>query len=222
MDKEKVVSVKKLSFSYKNTLVLENCSLELYKNKIYTLLGENGVGKTTFLNLLTNNIMNYSGNINIATSKISYMTDEFFYYPYMNLQDMSNIVGILGDIETDKLKNNVDKYVEKLNLTPYKSINISELSLGTKKRIHLLLTLITDPDFIIMDEPTNGLDPMQVFSLIETITELKSEGKMFFISTHSISLAKEISDDIFILKDKNIIKATNIDKVEDNFKKTIT
>lgn len=214
-----ILSINDMSFSYANDskIIIEKCSLELKKNNIYSLLGENGEGKTTFLNLLTQNILPTSGYIKIYTKKMSYMTDTAFFYPNMNLLEMGEIIRILKKLDRDEYLKEFNFYLSKLDLDEYKFYKIKDLSLGTKKRIQLLYSLMGDPDFIIMDEPTNGLDPLQIYNVKDIIKKLNKIGKTILISTHSIQIAEELSNEVLILKKGNIKLIENNHELESEF-----
>ncbi|MGL9969178.1 ATP-binding cassette domain-containing protein [Enterococcus sp. DIV1420a] len=216
--KEEILKMSNLSFGYSDQkMIIDHCSASFLANQIYVLLGKNGVGKTTLLNLLANNLVPTKGEITyqIEMANIGYMSDTFFYYNGMTLIDMAEVIQTLRTIEKKQALKQMNNYLEFLDLEEYRNMDIDNLSFGTKKRVHLLLTLLHDPQLLILDEPTNGLDPEQIIKFKRNINFLKEQGKTVIISTHSVKIAEDISDKTILLSKRilmDIASGANIEK----------
>lgn len=222
MAEKELLRMNHVSFGYANKqLLINDCTKKILSDRIYVLLGRNGIGKTTLLNLLVGNLEPISGAVSrsMGLDRIGYMSDEFFYYEQMNVLDMAEIIRALRNIKEETYKNRRAEYMRLLELEEYQHTDISKLSFGTKKRVHLLLTLLHDPQLLILDEPTNGLDPAQIVKFKKNINALKASGKTVIISTHSVKIAEDISDEILVLTEKGLSNiATDVD-VEEAFLK---
>ncbi|MDR2832359.1 MAG: ABC transporter ATP-binding protein [Streptococcaceae bacterium] len=220
------IKLKNISYSYKHE-ILKNVSQEFKSGLVTVILGKNGVGKTTFFNLLTNNLTLKSGEIlfsiddttsnELKNNLYGYMSSEFFYYKQLTLKEMCFLVKELRELNDSFFGKQYEKYLSLFSLKEYEHKLIGKLSLGTQKRLHLLLTILHNPSFIFLDEPTSGLDPQQVFVFKKLIKEISSENKIIILSTHSLELAKELADEIVILNNATFVNVPVDDNLENNY-----
>lgn len=214
-----------LSFSYEEKQVLSHCNYVFHEGRITVLLGRNGVGKTTLLNLLAGSEklnsckINY-GNSNknqLMPSDYGYMSDDFFFYKSLTVKQNCLLISKLREIDEDIFKQRYRKYMALLMLEEYEEMLLSEISLGTKQRLHLFLTILHNPPIILLDEPTNGLDPEQVVTFKKILHVLKNDGKTIIISTHSLKLAEDIADEMVVLFNKKLIEIKNKSELEKSY-----
>lgn len=213
-----MIKIRNLNFSYsKKQQVLYNIKMDIEDKGIVGILGHNGAGKTTFLKCIAGLLNHYSGNITKDEKiQISYMPDSNGFYPLLtplqNLEFRSSL-----NFKDKSKTNQIAKYwLDKLKLE-----NISKagtLSQGMQKRLSLACTLVGDTKIILLDEPTNGLDPISMDTVIRVLKELENSGKMILINTHDLNLVKEICYKVFVLQKGKLIKEDLVSDIKDNLR----
>lgn len=212
------IELENVSFSYGKQIILENCNYSFEFGKILILLGRNGAGKSTLFDLITGNLLISSGAI--KRDKIvdcGYMSDDFFYYQRFTIKEMCDLVANLREINSEDYRNSYQKYLQLLALDEFENQKISNLSFGTKQRVHLLLTLFHEPQEIYLDEPTNGLDPEQVYHFKTMIENLKNKNRLILISTHSLALAEDLADEIIVLSNQKLVSLPKTSHLEADY-----
>ncbi len=206
-----IIKINSLTKSYGKNRGIENVSLEVNKGEIFGFIGPNGAGKSTTIKLLLNLIFPSSGEAKIfdldcvaqtteIKESLGYVPSEVRYYDNMKVQELINYAkSFHSDIDNEYVKalcKTFDIEVEK---------NISELSLGNKKKVAIVQALIHKPKVLILDEPTNGLDPLIQQKLFNTLVRLKDEGTTIFLSSHNLTEVEEFCDRVAIIKEGKII-----------------
>lgn len=202
-------SYKNLSFYYGKKLIYHDINLNLKKGSIYTLVGNNGVGKTTLLKQLYN-LNNY---------KISLLTGKNPFYD--NLSSYDNLYYYL--LLTNVNKDNINNILNKLNISKYKDTKYKKLSLGTKQKLSIARVLLEDSDIYLFDEPLNGLDPKSINLFINIINDLKTLNKTVIISSHllkELSIASDyylymVNKELYFFNNNDLNKLENL-LMEDN------
>ena len=165
------IRINDLTVRFKNGVVAVNkASLEIPKG-IYGLLGENGAGKTTLMRVLTtvlkqtegmvslDGILYNEGNYEKIQKKIGYLPQEIDLYPNLTVKECLVYMGGLSGVARNDLEQRITYYLEKTSLTEHQNKKMRQLSGGMKRRVGLIQALLNNPDFLIIDEPTTGLDP---------------------------------------------------------------
>lgn len=210
------LQIHNLSHSYDNKVALNNINWTLHTGNIYVLLGPNGAGKTTFLNLLANAIKPTSGSITLLDSKgqnineslqknIGYLTEFPYFYPFLTTTEMIRLVGQLKGLEANFLEDQIKKWIDLFGLHEYRNQTMGSLSQGTKKRVAFINSIIHQPRIILLDEPTNGLDPEQIVLFRHVLKELSKDGALILLSTHIMDLAEKLADNIGIIRNNHLI-----------------
>ncbi len=200
-----VIEIKELKKNYGTTEVLKGINLTVQKGEIMALLGVNGAGKTTTLECVEGLRAYDSGNITI-NGKIG-----------IQLQS-SSLQGYIKPMEAVKLfakwnKTTPDyEMLKSLKIPELSKKKYKDLSTGQKRRLHLALALIGNPDIIFLDEPTAGLDVEGRVSLHEQIRALKSQGKTIILASHDMAEVEELCDRIAVLRDGNISFVGTVDE----------
>jgi ABC-2 type transport system ATP-binding protein len=191
---ETLVSIKNLSKNFGSFVAVNNISFSVQKGEVLGFLGPNGAGKTTTMRMITGYFPPSSGTVEVCgfnvgsnsielRKKIGYLPEGGPLYgdmtPYSFLTFIANVRGLRGA----ELKNRMDFVVEKLHLSAVLMQNIDTLSKGYKRRVALAQAIIHDPEVLIMDEPTDGLDPNQKHEVRELIKSMAKD-KAIIISTH--------------------------------------
>lgn len=211
-----VIEIKNLTKSYGKNRGIENVNLSVNKGEIFGFIGPNGAGKSTTIKVLLNLIFPNSGDARIfdldcvtepikIKKDIGYVPSEVKYYDNMQVKELINYAM--------SFRENIDKsYVDELCKTFGVELekNISELSLGNKKKVAIVQALIHKPKLLILDEPTNGLDPLIQQKLFNTLLHLKQEGATIFLSSHNLTEVEEFCDRVAIIREGKIIDVRNI------------
>lgn len=198
-----ILKTKNLTKTFKNQKVLENVSIEVERGKIYGLLGPNGAGKSTLLKLITRVIHPTSGDIIfeerlISTSdlrKIGAIIEHPAIYPNLTAYENLEVIVTLLGIE----KRRIDEVLKIVSLEEAQKKLVKNFSLGMKQRLGIAMALINNPLLLILDEPTNGLDPLGIQELRELIKSLSSKGVTIIISSHILSEIQQVADKIGII-----------------------
>jgi len=193
-----VIKVENLQKKYGENVVLKNISFEVKKGEIFALLGTNGAGKTTALECIEGVRKFENGHISI---------DGKFGVQLQSASLPENIKIIEALRLFSKWNSNeIDKgFIERIGLSIIKNKQYLELSTGQKRKLHLALALVSNPDIIILDEPTAGLDVESRIVLHDEIKMLKKKGKTIIIASHDMAEVESLSDRIAILKDGEIV-----------------
>ena len=207
------IEINQISKSFNNQLALKNISFKINKGEIVGFLGPNGAGKTTLMRIICGYIKQNIGSIKICSldkdsneelvkSKIGYLAENNPLYKNMYIKEYLLFVGKLYNI--NNLQNCVLKVMKQTGLLNEKNKKIQQLSKGFKQRVGLAAALIHNPEILILDEPTTGLDPNQLIEIRNLILEL-AKNKTILFSTHILQEVEKICDRIIIINNGKII-----------------
>ena len=206
-----MVSIQHISKSFGSQKVLNDVSLEIPAGQIVGLLGPNGAGKSTLMKILIGLWKADSGKISVP-ERIGYLPENNPLYEEMYVTEY---LQFMAKMTNDKCQmTNVDALIDKVGLTPERHKHIRELSKGYRQRVGLAQALIGDPELLILDEPTTGLDPNQ---LVEIRSLIRSLGKdrTVILSTHIMQEVREMCDRVVILDHGEIKADLPIDQIQD-------
>lgn len=191
------IEIKNLTVTFKNGVTaIHHADLEIPKG-IYGLLGENGAGKTTLMRVLTTVLKPSEGEISIdgmiykeenygkIQKKIGYLPQEIELYPGLTVQECLEYMGDLARISKRECKERISYYLEKTSLAEHRKKKMRQLSGGMKRRVGLVQALLHEPDFLIVDEPTTGLDPEERIRIRNLLVDF-SENRTVLFSTHVV------------------------------------
>ena len=215
-----VLEVKKLKKYYGKIRGVEDVSLSIKKGEIYGFIGPNGAGKSTTIRTIMGLINKTSGNIyingkeldknDIETKKIiGYLPSEINLYDDMTVKDILNYHESFYDKDIRKRRNEL---VKLLKLDEKK--RIEDLSLGNQKKVGIVLALMHEPEILILDEATSGLDPIMQNIFYELILEEKKKGTTILYSSHILSEVSKICDTIGFIKEGKIIKEDTVENIK--------
>ena len=205
-------------------VAVNDLSFSAYKGEIFGLLGPNGAGKTTTLRVISTLIKADSGDVLVdgfsvkdesfkVRSKIGFLTSELkledFFTPNYLYDYFSNLHGI--DENVSKVRK--EELFNKFGINDYKEIKVADLSTGMKQKVSLVISLVHDPDIIIFDEPTNGLDVITAKTVTDFLVELKKVGKTVILSTHIFSLVEKLCDRVGIIINGKMILCDKLDVI---------
>lgn len=215
------IEVENVSKSLGKNSILENVNFSLEKGKIYGLVGANGSGKSTLLKIILGlykskgkvyiNGYDVRKNFKEAISKVSGVVDYVSLYEFLNAKENLRYFAYLYDVPVKR----VDEVLDIVKLDGNDRKLVRYYSLGMKQKLGIAISLLKDPDILILDEPTNGLDPKSISELRSTLKSFKD--KTIIISSHLISEIEKLSSDILFINKKTVSRVTN-DKVKREFK----
>jgi ABC-2 type transport system ATP-binding protein len=206
-----VIETEGLSKRFGETLAVSELNLQVEAGEVMGFLGPNGSGKTTTIRLLMGLLRPSAGRAAILgrdchadavalKRDVGYLPDEPFLYPYLSGVETLELVAGLHGFAPAEARRRATAIAERLGLRDTMRAYTVTYSMGMKKRLALALALIHDPRVLILDEPTNGLDPAGARQMRETITELAAGGRTIFLSTHLLDAAERLCHRVAIIQ----------------------
>lgn len=200
----------------KTKTAVNNLSFSAYEGEIFGLLGPNGAGKTTTLRMLATLIKPDGGDAVIDGSsivsspeevrgKIGFLTSELKLEDFFTPDFLFNFFSDLHKVPEDVRNKRKDELFKKFGIDKFAQVKVANLSTGMKQKVSLVVAVVHDPDIIIFDEPTNGLDVITAKVVTDFLLELKQRGKTIIVSTHIFSLIEKICDRVGIIIDGQMI-----------------
>lgn len=226
---ETIIKTKNLSKYYKTTKAVQKLSLTVNKGEIYGFLGVNGAGKTTTIRLLLGMINATKGTAYLNEKPVSYIKGEGWNqvgylvedtnsYPELTVEENLEIIYHLRNLSD---KNVIDQMINKLKLARYRNVKFKNLSSGNKQRLGLAKALIHNPEVLILDEPTKGLDPAGIVEIRKLLKELSQRNNTtIFISSHILSEVSKLVDRIGIIDGGKLIQEIDqedLEKIKDKY-----
>ena len=205
-------------------IAADNVSFKSYQGEVFGLLGPNGAGKTTVMRMLATLINPVSGDATVGgysivkepqevRERIGFLTNELklddFFTPNYTFDFFAEMHGISRDLT----KSRKDLLFSKFGIDKFAEVKIANLSLGMKQKISLAASIVHDPDIIIFDEPTNGLDVITSKVVTDFLIELKKQGKSVILSTHIFNLAESLCDRVGIIIDGKMIACDTVAEI---------
>lgn len=187
----------------------------VFENGIYGILGPNGAGKSTLMNILTDNLLRDSGRILCNETEITkmkaqyrkimgYMPQQQQLYDSFTVNHFISYMGTLRGMDKKEIRRRMEELLPLLNLSEVRRKKIKELSGGMKQRVLLVQALLDDPQILILDEPTAGLDPKERIRIRNLISDLSGD-KIVLIATHVVSDIEFISKEILLMKNGQVV-----------------
>ncbi|MGL6186999.1 MAG: ATP-binding cassette domain-containing protein [Clostridium chrysemydis] len=222
-----IIQVKNLNKSFRNNTVLEDLNMNVKKGDIYGLVGKNGAGKTTLIRMILGLTEVTSGEIALfdktskkemreVRSNIGNIIETPAFYPYLsakkNLEYYKIQRGVVGGTSIDEL-------LRLVGLSHTGKMKFSKFSLGMKQRLGLALALLGDPELLILDEPTNGLDPVGIKEIREVLINLnKVKGVTILVSSHILGELSQLATCYGFLSDKKIVEEITKEELNEKCK----
>ena len=197
-------------------LAVNDLSFSAYSGEIFGLLGPNGAGKTTTLRMLATLIKPDSGDAFIdgvsvvsdpygVRGRIGFLTSELrledFFTPDYLFDFFSELHGVPHDVREQRKRSMFARF----GIDEFAKVKMANLSTGMKQKVSIVISIVHDPDFIIFDEPTNGLDVLTAKTVTDYLSELRGEGKSIILSTHIFSLVEKLCDRVGVMIDGRMV-----------------
>ena len=208
----------------KKKIAVNDVSFEANRGEIFGLLGPNGAGKTTILRMMATLIKADTGEIFVdgnevkkspfeVRSKIGFLTSELkledFFTPNYLFNYFSNLHGISKEIRNERRETLFSQF----GINEFAEVKVANLSTGMKQKLSLVVSIAHDPDVIIFDEPTNGLDVITAKVVTDFLIELRNRGKSIILSTHIFSLVEKLCDRVGIIIDGKMVACDSLENL---------
>lgn len=228
------ITVDTVTKYYKSTPAIYNVSLTLEKGFVYGLLGPNGAGKSTLCSMLSTSLIPDTGEINFFSrifspntervlnkdldeirKGIGYLPQKPFLFKEMTVAEYLLFVGSSKGLKGNRLYHAVNDVLVATDIESFQNKIIATLSEGSCHRVAISAAILADPDFLIMDEPSNSLDPMQNLLLRNIIFNRKKDNKITLISSHNLYEIENLCDKVIILSEGQVVKTSDLDRLSD-------
>jgi ABC-2 type transport system ATP-binding protein len=218
---ETILSIKNLHKRYGYVHAVKNVSLEIQKGNVYGILGPNGSGKSTTLGIVLNVVNKTSGEYSWfggtmqtheALKKVGAIIERPNFYPYMTAQENLELVCKIKGIDYSK----VAEKLELVGLVERKDSKFSTFSLGMKQRLAIASALLNDPEILILDEPTNGLDPQGIHQIRDIIRLIASQGTTILLASHLLDEVEKVCSHVLVLRKGEILYSGTVHGMTNN------
>jgi ABC-2 type transport system ATP-binding protein len=219
-----VVDIRGLSKRYGDFDAVANLELQVPAGQLFALLGPNGAGKTTTIRMLMGILRPSAGSALIAgfdcfgdrvevKRRVGYLPDEPVFYDYLRGREILRFVGEMHGLDRAEIARVSGPLVERLGLADATEEYAMNYSKGMKKKLALLCAMMHDPALLILDEPTNGLDPYATRTLIEIVKEKVAQGKTVFYSTHLLDQAEKLCHRVGIVYKGRLVASGTLEEL---------
>lgn len=218
---ETILTIENLHKRYGRIQALKNVSFEIKKGRVYGILGPNGSGKSTTLGIVLNVVNHTSGNYrwfngqmqtHEALKKVGAIIERPNFYPYMTAEENLKLVCKIKSIKYSKITEKLDL----VGLTERKDSKFSTFSLGMKQRLAIASALLNDPEILILDEPTNGLDPQGIHQIRDIIKQIAAQGTTILLASHLLDEVEKVCSDVIVLRKGEILYSGSVDGMSSN------
>jgi ABC-2 type transport system ATP-binding protein len=219
---ETILSIKNLNKIYnKYVHAVKNVSLEIHKGNVYGILGPNGSGKSTTLGIVLNVVNKTSGEYSWfdgkvetheALKKVGAIIERPNFYPYMTAKQNLELVCKIKNIDYSK----VQEKLALVGLVDRQDSKFSTFSLGMKQRLAIASALLNDPEILILDEPTNGLDPQGIHQIRDIIRLIASQGTTILLASHLLDEVEKVCSHVLVLQKGKILYSGTVDGMTAN------
>ena len=219
-----MVDIEELTKRYGKFVALDHMNLHIDKGEIFGFVGPNGAGKTTTMRIMCGLLKATSGKVTIdgvdalgrpadVKRKIGYVPDFFGVYDNLKVMEYMDFYGSMYGMSKREVENVADKYLELVALQDKKDEFVDSLSRGMKQRLCVARALIHDPELLVLDEPSSGLDPRSRHDMKNILRDLKEMGKTIVISSHILPELSEMCTSIGVIDHGKIVASGSVDEI---------
>ena len=221
--------VENVTKKYGDFTAVDNLSFEIESGRIFGFLGPNGAGKTSTIRMIVGITAPDEGEIRLFGEKISpalqdrigYLPEERGLYKKMKIGEQLRYFAALKNVSAKKADEQIDFWLERVGLKDWKNKKANDLSKGMQQKIQFICAVLHDPELIILDEPFSGLDPLNVETLQDIVLELKAKNRTIIFSTHLMSTAERLCDDIILVSKSRKVLGGKLREVKAGFGKNL-
>ena len=218
---ETILKIDNLYKNYGRIQAIKNISFEIKKGNVYGILGPNGSGKSTTLGIILNVVNETSGQYSWfggtmqtheALKKVGAIIERPNFYPYMTAYENLKLVCKIKNINYSK----IEEKLELVGLNDRKDSKFSTFSLGMKQRLAIASALLNDPEILILDEPTNGLDPQGIHQIRDIIKQITAKGTTILLASHLLDEVEKVCTHVIVLRKGEILYSGLVDGMSAN------
>jgi len=215
---ETIISLKNLNKKFGNIHAVNNLSFDIKKGTIYGILGPNGSGKSTTLGIILNVVNKTSGEFSWFNGKISThqalkkvgaIIERPNFYPYMTAIQNLQLVCKIKEIPTTK----IEEKLKTVNLFERRNSKFRTFSLGMKQRLAIASALLNDPEILILDEPTNGLDPQGIHEIRQIIKDIATNGTTILLASHLLDEVEKVCTHVVVIREGLKLYSGSVDEM---------
>ena len=200
-----MLKINNLSKSFREKRAVDGLSLSVEKGEVFALLGSNGAGKTTTIKMILGLMAPDSGDIELSEDiKVGYSPDTPYFPPFLTGRETLEYYGAVSGMKKDERRRQAGELLETVGLEDSRT-KVSKYSKGMTQRLAIAQSLLGDPDMLILDEPTAGLDAMGRIEMIQLIGRLKKAGKTIILNSHILSDIEQVCDRGIIMKNGTVL-----------------
>lgn len=222
---DNIISIKNFSMSFGKTKVIKDFSFDVKRGETFGFLGSNGSGKTTTIRALLGIYIPTTGSLNIngkpysvsGDVKLGYLPEERGLYKKEKVIDVMTYFGQLKGMPKSEANSEAISFLRRVNLEDKKDTNVDKLSGGQQQKIQLGITIMNNPELLILDEPTKGFDPVNRKLLMDIIKEHQKRGATVVMVTHQMEEVEKLCDRIILLKDGTAYAYGTVKEVRKRF-----
>jgi ABC-2 type transport system ATP-binding protein len=226
MNTKTVVEVEHINKQYGKKTVVNDISFSVMSGEIFGLIGPNGAGKTTTIRMMMDIIKPDSGQINIlgerlnnsSNNKVGYMPEERGLYRKLRVIDSIIYLASLKGLDKQTAEQRATDLLKTTGMLQHKNKKIEELSKGMGQLIQFIVTIVHNPDLVILDEPFSGLDPVNTELLKSMFTDLRNQGKAVILSTHRMNEIEALCDRILMVNDGRSVLYGNLAEIKSKYR----
>ncbi|HYP00408.1 MAG TPA: ATP-binding cassette domain-containing protein [Pyrinomonadaceae bacterium] len=219
------LALDRVSKKFDDFVAVDELSLQVRAGRIFGLIGPNGAGKTTTIRMIVNILAPDSGSIKLfgermserLQDRIGYLPEERGLYKKMRVGEQLRYFGQLKGLSVREADAQLDRWLARLKLSEWKMNKTDELSKGMQQKIQFIATVMHSPDLLILDEVFSGLDPVNAELLKDVLLELKAERRTIIFSTHMMSQAEQLCDDICLINRSRKVLEGSLREVKSSF-----
>lgn len=201
------IAVNNISKTYGSFRAVDDLTFEVYSGEVFAMLGPNGAGKSTTIRMILDILKPDTGSIAVLGAPISdatkdrigYLPEERGLYRNVPVLEMMVYLGMLKGMKSSEAKQRSLQYLKQLDLGDYANKKVSELSKGMQQKVQFAVTVLHNPDLIIIDEPFSGLDPVNTMVVQELLLNFKKRGGAIVMSTHQMHQIEEMADRLLMI-----------------------
>ena len=220
-----MLEVKNLVKKFDKNVTVNNVSFNVTEGKIFGLLGRNGAGKSTIFRTILNIFKPDNGEVlyngkkisHKITDKIGYLPEEGSLIPTYTVVELCEYYGSLKLMNEDEIKNNLLMWLEEFDILEYANKKIKDLSKGNRQKIQFIVSVLHNPDLLILDEPFSGLDPVSSAELKNAILKFKDQNKTIIFSSHIMEQVENLCEEFLMINKGNIVLSGNLKEIVENY-----
>ena len=221
------LEIENISKKFDSFYAVKNLSFKTPEGSVYGLLGPNGAGKTTTIRMIMNIIIPDEGTIRVLNQKmdeemkerIGYLPEDRGFYPKMKVGELLLFLAGIKGLKGEKAKKEIDLWLERFDLLDWREKKVEELSRGMQQKLQFIVTVVHRPEFIILDEPFAGLDPVNTKLLKDIMLEMKEKGRTIIFSTHRMEQVEMICDNICLINKAEKVLEGNLKQIKKQYGK---